>query len=183
MPIDTKRIIANALEEMLRNKSIDKITVSSLIEACGVSRQTFYYHFRDLMDVLEWLAQQDAQKLAERSMQAETTHEVLHAFLSYAVENHALLRRLLESQRRAQIETILADLVTSYLWEVARHRQLALPEDSAEVEAAIRFSVYGLVGILLTYGGKKDLDQERLIQWMETLLTAIFQSMEKKNGA
>ena len=48
---------------------------------------------------------------------------------------------------------------------------------------AIRFSVYGLVGILLTYGGKKDLDQERLIQWMETLLTAIFQSMEKKNGA
>lgn len=60
MPIDTKRIIANALEEMLRNKSIDKITVSSLIEACGVSRQTFYYHFRDLMDVLEWLAQQDA---------------------------------------------------------------------------------------------------------------------------
>lgn len=57
MPIDTKRIIANALEEMLRNKSIDKITVSSLIEACGVSRQTFYYHFRDLMDVLEWLAQ------------------------------------------------------------------------------------------------------------------------------
>ena len=33
---------------------------------------------------------------------------------------------------------------------------------------------------LLTYGGKKDLDQERLIQWMETLLTAIFQSMEKK---
>ena len=44
-------------------------------------------------------------------------------------------------------------------------------------------SVYGLVGILLTYGGKKDLDQERLIQWMETLLTAIFQSMEKKNGA
>ena len=99
MPIDTKRIIANALEEMLRNKSIDKITVSSLIEACGISRQTFYYHFRDLMDVLEWLAQQDAQKLAERSMQAETTHEALHAFLSYAVENHALLRRLLESQR------------------------------------------------------------------------------------
>ena len=116
-------------------------------------------------------------------MQAETTHEALHAFLSYAVENHALLRRLLESQRRAQIETILADLVTSYLWEVARHRQLALPEDSAEVEAAIRFSVYGLVGILLTYGDKKDLDQERLIPWMETLLTAIFQSMEKKNGA
>ena len=101
MPIDTKRIIANALEEMLRNKSIDKITVSSLIEACGISRQTFYYHFRDLMDVLEWLAQQDAQKLAERSMQAETTHEALHAFLSYAVENYALLRRLLESQRRA----------------------------------------------------------------------------------
>lgn len=183
MPVDMKAMIAGTYLQLVQHGNVDKITVKALIDACHISRQTFYYHFRDLMDVLEWLAQQDAQKLAERSMQAETTHEALHAFLSYAVENHALLRRLLESQRRAQIETILADLVTAYLWEVARHRQIALPEGSAEVEAAIRFSVYGLVGILLTYGGKKDLDQERLIQWMETLLTAIFQSMEKKNGA
>lgn len=183
MPIETKRIIANALEEMLLKKSIDKITVSSLIETCGVSRQTFYYHFRDIMDVLEWVARQSAQMLAEQSMQAETTRKACLAFLPYAVENHILLRRLFESQRREQIETILSNVITSYLWEVARRRQLALPTDAEKVEAAIRFSVYGLVGILLTYGGQKDLDQERFIQWMETLLIAIFQSMEKKDGA
>lgn len=127
MPVDMKAMIAGTYLQLVQHGNVDKITVKALIDACHISRQTFYYHFRDLMDVLEWLAQQDAQKLAERSMQAETTHEALHAFLSYAVENYALLRRLLESQRRAQIEPILADLVTAYLWEVARHRQIALP--------------------------------------------------------
>lgn len=45
MPADMKAIIAQAFKELAQQKSIDKITVKSLIESCGISRQTFYYHF------------------------------------------------------------------------------------------------------------------------------------------
>ena len=36
-------------------KPIDKITVKDLVEICGVNRQTFYYHFDDVYDLLEWV--------------------------------------------------------------------------------------------------------------------------------
>ena len=53
MPVDMKAVIAEALKKMMLQKSIDKITVKALIDERHISRQTFYYHFQDIMDVME----------------------------------------------------------------------------------------------------------------------------------
>ncbi|MBB5265315.1 AcrR family transcriptional regulator [Catenibacillus scindens] len=51
---DMKTLIADTFSRLLEKENIDKITVKRLIEECHISRQTFYYHFKDIMDVLEW---------------------------------------------------------------------------------------------------------------------------------
>ena len=51
MPSDMKARIAREFAELARTKSIDKITVKDIVEACHITRQTFYYHFQDLIDV------------------------------------------------------------------------------------------------------------------------------------
>ena len=51
MPVNMKIKIANALRTLSKQKSIDKITVKDLVELCGISRQTFYYHFQDILAV------------------------------------------------------------------------------------------------------------------------------------
>ena len=48
MPKSTKNQIMNALAELLQTKRLDDITVTELVEQCGLSRQAFYYHFSDL---------------------------------------------------------------------------------------------------------------------------------------
>ena len=53
MPVTTKDSIAAAFLDVASKKSIDKVTVKDVVEACGITRQTFYYHFRDMMDVIE----------------------------------------------------------------------------------------------------------------------------------
>ena len=53
MAIDMKRTIAEMLIKLLEHKPVDKITVKELVDACGISRQTFYYHFQDIMEVIE----------------------------------------------------------------------------------------------------------------------------------
>ena len=54
MAIDAKKTIAETLFRLLERKPVDKITVKELVDACGISRQGFYYHFRDIMEVVEW---------------------------------------------------------------------------------------------------------------------------------
>ena len=49
----TKEIIIRTLFELLNEKPLAKITVKDIVERCGVNRNTFYYHFRDISDVVE----------------------------------------------------------------------------------------------------------------------------------
>ena len=67
MPVNMKNVIADTFVSMAKQKPVDKITVKALIEACGVSRQTFYYHFQDIMEVIEWTLEQATQEMLERS--------------------------------------------------------------------------------------------------------------------
>ena len=49
----TKQALANALKQLLQKKQIMKITINDITEACGISRMTFYYHFKDIYDLAE----------------------------------------------------------------------------------------------------------------------------------
>lgn len=107
MPLDVKAAVADALLELIRRKDADKITVKDLVEVCGISRQTFYYHFKDIVDVVEWAAQQGVQRLVRESLNAATPQEALGVFVDFAVESQPLVQRLLNSQRREAIERIM----------------------------------------------------------------------------
>lgn len=170
MPADMKRLIAETFFRMVKHGNIDKITVKALIEECHISRQTFYYHFQDIMDVLEWTVRQKTQQLVEQSLQAEDMRSVLKIFVSDAVERFPMLRKLMESQRRAQIEQIMLDGIEVYLKELAESNSHDLAVNYADRELLIRYNACGLVGVLLAYAGKKNLDQDRLVLQLERIL-------------
>lgn len=107
MPVDVKGAVAAAFLEMAARKDVDKITVKDLVEACGISRQTFYYHFRDIVDVLEWTARQGVERLLAQSLKASSPREALGRFVDFAAESQPMVRRLLNSQRREAMERIM----------------------------------------------------------------------------
>ena len=53
-----KRRIAQAFEEVLEAQSFEKITVIEIARKCGISRQTFYNHFLDKYDLVNWMYRQ-----------------------------------------------------------------------------------------------------------------------------
>ena len=169
LPVDMKAVIADAYIKMLQQKSIDKITVTSLLEACHISRQTFYYHFHDLLDVLEWSFRQATANLLEQSLKAEDLHAALRIFVSFTVQNFTSLRKLLESRRRKQVEQIMLGAIERYLKELLWHKR---PELGwyMDLEVFICYNASGIVGVLSVYGGRKDLNQEWLTTAIEQVL-------------
>lgn len=51
----TKQAIAGALKQLCRTKPFHKISIADITEACGLNRQTFYYHFQDKFELLNWI--------------------------------------------------------------------------------------------------------------------------------
>ena len=58
----TKEVIIKTLFELLNEKPLGKITVKDIVERCGVNRNTFYYHFRDISDVVECALKREVDK-------------------------------------------------------------------------------------------------------------------------
>ena len=51
----TKRALATSLKKLLSQKELTKIAIKDITDDCGVKRQTFYYHFADVYDLIEWI--------------------------------------------------------------------------------------------------------------------------------
>ena len=58
MPIDMKKMIAEAAWRLLTEKKVRKLTVKDIVEECHITRQSFYYHFEDIPDLLRWVLEQ-----------------------------------------------------------------------------------------------------------------------------
>lgn len=180
MPVNVKPMIADAFLKLSKEKNIDKITVKDIVDECGISRQSFYYHFQDILEVIEWSAEQAFQKLLARSMETDNAEAVFQDFIAAADEASAMLRKLLNSQKREQVERLMVRAVRTYLQEMIRRKGPITDIPYEDAETALSFCTYGIVGLLLEYCEKKDVDRAQLAQQMYRLLTG---RVAAKHGA
>ena len=58
----TKQNLEASLKKVMLQKPLDKITISDITSDCGISRMAFYYHFKDIYDLVEWSCVEDGTK-------------------------------------------------------------------------------------------------------------------------
>lgn len=168
---DMKIQISDTFSEILEKEDIDKITVTRLIEECHISRQTFYYHFHDIMDVLEWTFRRATDLLVQQSLEAEDRVEVLKIYVDFVKMNRKKLAKLVESKKWFQIEALMVEAVAVYLGNMAKNTVPALEIGYDDMQVMLRFYACGMVGVLIQCLGEKQIDEERLIRQIERIIT------------
>jgi len=178
MPSDMKERIAREFAELARTKSIDKITVKDIVEACHITRQTFYYHFQDLIDMIDWSLRQAMEELVEKSIRIDSREQVIELFLSEAVKARGLLRKLLASQLREQTERLIVESVRSYFREMVERRELLQDVSLSDAQVALDFYTFATVGMMLEYCSRPNLDVKRLAGQITRLMSG--DALEKR---
>ena len=87
MATSTKNALGAALKKMMEVKPIDKITVKDLVELCSVNRQTFYYHFDDVYDLLEWVFEEDANRVLPEEVVYDNWKQDVMMWFKYLNDN------------------------------------------------------------------------------------------------
>ena len=59
----TKKALAEALKNRLSKTTLKNITIKDLTDDCGLNRQTFYYHFSDIYELMEWIFVDEANRI------------------------------------------------------------------------------------------------------------------------
>lgn len=109
MTPQTKTAITESFLHLLREKPIDKITVRDIVEDCGITRNTFYYHYSDIYAIVDELA--DSGMLSPERPRAGEWQEDFVRLMQRAAENRRTLRHLLGSAsidrlRRRMLQTV-----------------------------------------------------------------------------
>ena len=105
----TRLALQQTLLTLLRSMPLNKITVKLLTDTCGVSRNTFYYHYQDIADLLRDTLHSELQKVSAEPPTLDPTWRAKR-LLTYLSEHQIIFDRIYRSTYRPQLE---ADLMTA----------------------------------------------------------------------
>ena len=146
MAPSTKLALANALKAQLQKKFLDVITVKELVEACEINRQTFYYHFQDIYDLLRWLLEHET---GEALGGAEDWQAALLDAFRYIRDNHMVIYHIYRSSGREHLDCqffTMSHALTAKLLDTAAEGLVLAERDR---EFLIDFYMYALAGTML----------------------------------
>ena len=158
----TKRALATALKELLAQNPLDKITIQNLVDTAEVSRKTFYYHFEDIYDLLEWALVDQGRRLLGEKVTADTWQQGLERVFAYLEENRGVILNIHRSKNRGILDAHMSQLIRPVLQDVfdSQPGQDQIPEEDRQF--ILELYSYGVVSLFLDWinnGMKPEADQ------------------------
>lgn len=109
----TKHVIAETLGELLDEQTLDEITVKKIMEKCNINRQTFYYHFYDIYDLLEWyLGESIESYLRSKPLPPNDWKEQERHIFRFFYENRRKVLHAYDQSHRKSYERFITKMIT-----------------------------------------------------------------------
>ena len=144
----TKRALEASLKNLLLQKPLSKITISEITEDCGINRMTFYYHCKDIYDLVEWSCQEDASKALAGNKTYETWQQGLLQLFKVVQDNKPFIMNVYHSVSREQVENYLYKVTYDLLEGVVEEQAQGMSvrqEDKAFIATLYKYMFVGLM--------------------------------------
>ena len=167
----TKRALAASLKHLLLQKPLHKITINDIAEDCGINRMTFYYHFKDIYDLIEWTCEEDASRALAGQKTYDTWQQGLLQIFEAVQENKPFIMNVYHSVSREQVENYLYKLTYELLIGVVREKAEGMSVREEDQEFLATVYKYAFVGLMLDWikndmKGDPEVIVDRLAQVM-----------------
>lgn len=158
----TKKAIAQSIKELMKKEDLRKISVADIVQNCGINRQTFYYHFKDKYDLVNWIYYNEVVSAVTAKKAFHEWSDVLLEILNIMKKEKYFYRNALNVTGQNAFKEYFFSLTKSLLLEI-----ITAIEDGKGIREADRnfiaeFYTYGLVGIVTQWArdGMKEQPQE-----------------------
>ncbi len=120
----TEKALAASLKRLMNDAPLARISVRDIVEDCGVNRQTFYYHFKDKYELVNWIYRTEAvESIADARDYAHWTEGIARVF-AYLIENRSFYVNALNAAGQDSFDGYLFeathDLIMGVVDEVAQ---------------------------------------------------------------
>lgn len=165
--MNTKKALSVSLKKFMEHKKLSKISVSEIIADCGVNRKTFYYHFKDIYDLLKWTLEQETVEVLKNFDLLLNPEEAIIFVIDYVDKNNHIINCAYDSMGREEMKRFFhADfygVILSIIERLEEEKNIILDADFKKYMT--EFYTEALAGVLIDYfQHKEDIKRDELIK-------------------
>ena len=153
----TKRAITESFRALLAVKPLDKITVRDIVEDCGLTRNTFYYHYEDIYDLLSDVLESEIERALSVPAGGASWETMLLDMLSFLIDSPQIGRHIFQSKcqdaMRVYLSKVISELSDRYIEQNVRDLDYS-QQDRKLICDICCHALYGLLEEWLT--GRSD---------------------------
>lgn len=147
----TKRALEQSLKNLLLKKPLNKITVADIADDCGINRMTFYYHFKDIYDLVEWSCLEDAKRALDEKKTYDTWQQGLLQIFEAVQENKPFIMNVYRCVHAEQVEKYLQPLVDGLLLGVLEEESRGMTIRDEDKQFIAQVYSYIFIGLMLDW--------------------------------
>ncbi len=159
----TKRALEQSLKNLLLKKPLTKITVSDIAEDCGINRMTFYYHFKDIYDLVEWSCLEDAKNALEEKKTYDSWQQGFLQIFEAVLKNKPFVMNVYHCVHREQVEHYLSPLVDNLLLNIIEKESEGKSLREEDKRFISQVYSYIFIGIMLDWIANDMIEDPKVI--------------------
>lgn len=155
-----KEEIAKAAADILLEGK-QKLTVQVIVDKCGIARQTFYYHFRNVPQLLEWMLEKCADNLVKETAAIDDVENKIRNFLVIATTIVPEIKKIMAMNYRDEMERIISNGMVNLFTRIAKEAGRLNGMTTDEQQFIIRYHSRAMLGLLMEWSDEdtKHLDE------------------------
>jgi AcrR family transcriptional regulator len=176
----TKSDLLKAFLELLNERPFDKISVTDVASRCGVSRNTFYYHFQDIFDLVDELFMAETKRAASAVTPSTSVADRVKNAMNFARSNRRAVMHLYNSASRPRLERYLYDIYRGIMLEYVKGQAAGLAVTQRDIEDLSIFYASAFEGVVVQWirDGMQD-ESDRIVNILRLIDGNVRASLER----
>lgn len=175
----TKKALAQSLKKIMATKDVNKVTINDITEDCGVNRQTFYYHFADIYDLLEWIYKNEVIEKIEKIESGNLLENWQNGFLyvfEYILENKKFVHNTYNSVSRETLLKFIYKQTNNLITKVIEEKSKNISINESNKKFISNFYKYAFVGVVQDWIEKGMIEEPKnIVNKLSTMLDGEFE--------
>lgn len=172
----TEKAILQTFDDMIREMPFEKITVSALVARCGISSNTFYYHYQDIYALVDAWLQSKIRKYPREAYLSNEWKSILKNCVRDLQDNPKVVSHLFNSISRGRLERYIFQVLEPAVYQMIRERVSRKHVSEQTQHMLVSAFCYSLCGFILKFiydGMKADIDEmfDPIIDFLEKSIT------------
>lgn len=147
----TKQALANGLKTVMQQKSFDKITISDITKSCGLNRQTFYYHFQDKFELLNWIFYNEVIVILTDGLSFDNWQDNLYHMLHVMENDKSFYQNAIKQSFQDEFNEYLVSISTALFCNIIDDLTKEEQMNEEDKKFIAEFYSYGVVGLIIEW--------------------------------